>query len=103
MISPPNCPVGSEENNPEDLQTYITDDEDDIPSLKPKKPAIIYSDEESEEVSHKDAEDSEESESLEEAIADKSVAHSDNAGTNSQPRRVKLSSVSSSNTTKEEI
>jgi len=65
--------VSSEEDNPKDLHTYITDDEDDIPLLKLKKTAIISSDEESEEDSRENIEDSAESESLEEAVANISV------------------------------
>ena len=65
--------------------------------------SIIYSDEESEEEedTHKEAEDSEES--LEEAAVNISEAQTDNAETNSQPEIVKLNSVSSSSTMKEEI
>ena len=58
LVSSP--PVSIEDA--EDDEDNITDDEDDdIPSLKPKKHAIIYSDEESEEDTHKEAEDSDES------------------------------------------
>ena len=102
LISPPHCPVNSKDNNPKELQTCITDDEDDIPSLKPKKYAIINSDEESEEDTPKDAEDSEEI-LVEEAVANISEAHTENAETNSQPERVKPNSSSSSSTMKEEI
>ena len=59
--------------------------------------SIIYSDEDT----HKEAEDSEES--LEEAAVNISEAQTDNAETNSQPEIVKLNSVSSSSTMKEEI
>ena len=76
LVSPP--PVSIEDA--EDDEDNITDDEDDdIPSLKPKKHAIIYSDEESEEDTHKEAEDSEES--LEEAAVNISEAQTDNAET----------------------
>ena len=63
--------------------------------LKPMKHAIIYSDEESEEDNHNEAEESDES--LEEAAANTSEAHTDNA------ERVKIHSVSSSSIMKEEI
>ena len=100
LVSPPH--VSIEVDNPNDLEPNITDEEDDnIPSLKPKKHAIIYSDEESEEDNHKEAEESDES--LEEAAANTSEAHTDNAETNSQPKRVKIHSVSSSSIMKEEI
>ena len=59
--------------------------------------SIIYSDEDT----HKEAEDSEES--LEEAAVNISEAQTDNAETNSQPEIVKLNSVSSSSTMKEEM
>ena len=59
--------------------------------------SIIYSDEESEEDTQKEAEDSEES--LEEAAVNISEAQTDNAETNSQPEIVKLNS----STMKEEI
>ena len=98
LVSPP--PVSIEDA--EDDEDNITDDEDDdIPSLKPKKHAIIYSEEESEEDTHKEAEDSDES--LEEAAVNISEAQTDNAETNSQPEIVKLNSVSSSSTMKEEM
>ena len=98
LVSPP--PVSIEDA--EDDEDNITDDEDDdIPSLKPKKHAIIYSDEESEEDTHKEAEESDES--LEEAAANTSEAHTDNAETNSQPERVKIQSVCSSSIMKEEV
>ena len=94
LVSPP--PVSIEDDNPNDLEPNITDEEDDnIPSLKPMKHAIIYSDEESEEDNHKEAEESDES--LEEAAANTSEAHTDNA------ERVKIHSVSSSSIMKEEI
>ena len=94
LVSPP--PVSIEDDNPNDLEPNITDEEDDnIPSLKPKKHAIIYSDEESEEDNHNEAEESDES--LEEAAANTSEAHTDNA------ERVKIHSVSSSSIMKEEI
>ena len=100
LVSPP--PVSIEDDNPNDLEPNITDEEDDnIPSLKPMKHAIIYSDEESEEDKHKEAEESDES--LEEAAANTSEAHTDNAETNCQPKRVKIHSVSSSSIMKEEI
>ena len=100
LVSPP--PVSIEDDDPNDLEPNITDEEDDnIPSLKPMKHAIIYSDEESEEDNHKEAEESDES--LEEAAANTSEAHTDNAETNSQPKRVKIHSVSSSSIMKEEI
>ena len=94
LVSPP--PVSIEDDNPNDLEPNITDEEDDnIPSLKPKKHAIIYSDEESEEDNHNEAEESDES--LEEAAANTSEAHTDNA------ERVKIHSVSSSSIMKVEI
>ena len=100
LVSPP--PVSIEDDNPNDLEPNITDEEDDnIPSLKPKKHAIIYSDEESEEDNHNEAEESDES--LEEAAANTSEAHTDNAETNSQPERVKIQSVCSSSIMKEEV
>ena len=100
LVYPP--PVSIEDDDPNDLESNITDEEDDnIPSLKPKKHAIIYSDEESEEDNHNEAEESDES--LEEAAANTSEAHTDNAETNSQPERVKIQSVCSSSIMKEEV
>jgi len=67
--------ASSGEDNPKDLHTYITDDEDDdVPLLKLNKAAkTVISSDESELDSNVNDEDSDESESLEEAVANVSI------------------------------